>query len=124
MISYHSNLVCTSMDDRPSPVARTNVRTVAESEDHAHLLHCPADHRVELFIQLSVDIDTLCDTHRSNPHLYRVLIMMMAPYWGETLDFDVPPEYKDLILFQHTLHPDSLFLGCFSGNGPPCNTNI
>jgi hypothetical protein len=43
-----------------------------DSEDHAHLLHCPAEHRVELFIQLFVDIETLCDTHRIDPNLYQV----------------------------------------------------
>jgi hypothetical protein len=84
------------------------------SEDHQHLLHCPADRRRELFIQLSSDLETLYETHRIDPHLRRVLKRLLAPYWGEAFTCDLPPEYLELLKFQQTLHGDSLFLGCWS----------
>jgi hypothetical protein len=40
--------------------------------------------------------------------------MLVSPYIDGAVDFDVPQEYDDLIHFQRTLHPDSIFLGCFS----------
>jgi hypothetical protein len=85
-----------------------------DSEDHAHLLHCPMEHRVALFEPLLLDLDTLCATHRIDPHLGRVLTMILSPYWGEAIDFAVPAEYEALFTLQQDLHLDSLFLGCFS----------
>jgi hypothetical protein len=38
----------------------------------------------------------------------------LAPYGGEEVDCDVPSNYLELLNSQHTLHPDSLFLGCWS----------
>jgi hypothetical protein len=38
----------------------------------------------------------------------------VAPYWGETFDFDLPDDYVELLAFQSNLHADSVFLGCFS----------
>jgi hypothetical protein len=36
------------------------------------------------------------------------------PYWGDTAEFYLPALYEALVQFQQELHPDSLFLGCFS----------
>jgi hypothetical protein len=51
-----------------------------ESEDHAHLLHCPMTHRVALFEPMLVDVPTLGTTHKIDPNLGRVLTMLLAPY--------------------------------------------
>jgi hypothetical protein len=83
-----------------------------ESETHQHLLHCPADHRVAMFSPIAKDLDTLCLTHKIDPFLRKVLLILLAPYWGDRLDFDLPDEYEALILFQQTLYADSLFMGC------------
>jgi hypothetical protein len=85
-----------------------------DSEDHPHLLHCPASHRIDLFLQLGPDLETLFDTHKIDPHLRKVMLMLVAPYWGEAFDFDLPAEYEELFSFQSTLHADSLFMGCLS----------
>jgi hypothetical protein len=84
------------------------------SESHSHLLRCPKEHRVALFIPLYADLATLCATHRIDPHLGRVLTMLVSPYIDGAVDFDVPQECADLIQFQLDLHPDSIFMGCFS----------
>jgi hypothetical protein len=36
------------------------------------------------------------------------------PDWGEPHAVHLPPEYQELLRFQHNLHADSLFIGCFS----------
>jgi hypothetical protein len=82
------------------------------SETHQHLLHCPAAHRVALFSPMAQDLDTICLTHKIDPYLRKVLLILLAPYWGEAPDFDLPVEYDALVAFQQELHADSLFLGC------------
>jgi hypothetical protein len=73
-------------------------------------------HRLVLFLPIYADLATLCNTYRIDPHLGRVLIMLVAPYIDGVVDFDVPSEYEALLKFQCDLHPDSIFLGCFSSN--------
>jgi hypothetical protein len=85
-----------------------------DSEDHQPLLHCPANHRRALFTQLSSDLELIYTNHRIDPHLRQVLKLFPAPYWGESFECDLPPKYLTLLQFQQTLHPDSLFLGCWS----------
>ena len=87
-----------------------------DSEDHPHLLHCPAAHRLDLFLQLGPDLETLYETHKIDPHLRKVLLMLVAPYWGEAFDFDLPAEYEELFTFQSELHAASIFMGCLSVN--------
>jgi hypothetical protein len=82
------------------------------SETNQHLLHCPAPHRLVLFLPMAQDIDTLCLVHKIVPYLRKVLLILVAPYWGEALDFNLPPEYEALVSFQQDLHVDSLFMGC------------
>jgi hypothetical protein len=61
-----------------------------------------------------IDIDTLCSTHKVDPFLRKLLLTIVAPYWGEDLTFELPAQYDMLLTFQQELHPDSLFMGCFS----------
>jgi hypothetical protein len=60
-----------------------------------------------MFSPIAKDLDTLCLTHKIDPFL-------RVPYWDGGLDFDLPDEYEALVLFQQTLHADSLFMGCIS----------
>jgi hypothetical protein len=85
-----------------------------ESEIHSHLLHCPVQHRLDLFLPLETDLETLFTSHKIDPYLRKVLLILLAPYWGSTLDFDLSTEYENLVTFQQQLHTDSLFLDCFS----------
>jgi hypothetical protein len=78
-------------------------------------LHCPAAHRQELFSKLDLDLEQLYQTHTIDPHLRRVVQMLLAPYHGDVFEFDLPAEYaKLLVTFQTNLHPDSIFMGCLS----------
>jgi hypothetical protein len=97
-----------------SPLATCPEACGCASEDHTHLLRCPADRRRALFTQLSSDLEQLYERHRIDPNLRRVLKRFLAPYWGEDFDCDLPPEYLSFLQFQKTLHPDALFLGCCS----------
>jgi hypothetical protein len=85
-----------------------------ESETHPHLLHCPAYHPTAMFLPLATDLDTICLTHKLDPYLRKVLLILLAPYWGKTRDFDLPAEYEALVDFQQNLHANSLFMGCLS----------
>jgi hypothetical protein len=85
-----------------------------DSEDHHHLLHFPADACTTLFLQLPTGLDTLCISHKIDPLLRKVLLTLLSPYWGASAHFTLPAEYDALIAFQTTLHPDAVFLGCFS----------
>jgi hypothetical protein len=85
-----------------------------ESETHQHLLHCTATHRVDLFAVLATDLDTICSTLQVDPFLRKVLLTIVAPYWGEDLHFALPADYARLLTFQQELHLHSLFIGCFS----------
>jgi hypothetical protein len=80
-----------------------------DSENHQHL-----SHRLDLFLPMAADLDTLCLTHKIDPYLRKTLLVLVAPYWGEVLDFHLPPEFEALVSFQQDLHADSLFMGCFS----------
>jgi hypothetical protein len=41
--------------------------------------------------------------------------MLIAPYWSEVIDLDLPAEYIALFTFQTDLHTtDSIFMGCLS----------
>jgi hypothetical protein len=84
------------------------------SEDHHHLLHCPTEHRQALFSQLDTDLEQLYETHTIDPHLRRVVKILLAPYHGAVFEFELPTEYANLVNFQTTLHPDSIFMGCLS----------
>jgi hypothetical protein len=86
----------------------------SESEDHAHLLRCTTGPRSEVFLDIYDALHTICEHHRIDPHLARVLKMLAAPYCADTAHFAVPPAYADLLQFQRDLHPDSIFMGCFS----------
>jgi hypothetical protein len=83
-------------------------------EDHPHLLHCPAAHRRALFCQLGPNLEKLYQTHKIDLHLRRVFKMLIAPYRGEVIDFDLPAEYITLFTFQTDLHTNSIFMGCLS----------
>jgi hypothetical protein len=85
-----------------------------ESETHQHLLHCTAIPRTDLFAVLATDLDTIFSTHQVDPFLRKVLLTIVAPYWGEVLTFELPADYARLLTFQQELHLDSLFIGCFS----------
>ena len=85
-----------------------------DSEDHAHLLHCPVAHRRGLFLQLGPALEIIYDTHNIDPYLRRVLSMLVATVEGEHADYDLPAEYRELLHFQTNLHADSIFLGCLS----------
>jgi hypothetical protein len=63
---------------------------------------------------MAIDIDTLCSTHKIDPFLRKVLLTIVAPYWGEDLTFDLPAEYDIFLTFQQELLFDSLFMACFS----------
>jgi hypothetical protein len=97
-----------------APLAGCPETCGCESEDHSHLLRCPAKRRRSLFLKLSAELEQLYETHRVDPNLRRVLQRFLAPYWGGESACDLPPAYLGLLHFQQTLHPDSLFLGCWS----------
>jgi hypothetical protein len=40
--------------------------------------------------------------------------MIVAPYWSEVFNFDLPAEYIELFTFQTEVHADSISMGCFS----------
>jgi hypothetical protein len=71
-----------------------------------------------MFSPIAKDLDALCLTHKIDPFLQKVLLILLAPYWGDGLDFDLPDKYEALLLFQQTLHTDSLVMGVSPWNGP------
>jgi hypothetical protein len=85
-----------------------------DSEDHQHLLHCPSQECQDMFLPLQTDFDTLYEKSCLDPLLWKAFLVLLSPYWGEQVDFDLPTAYSDLILFQQDLHPDSVFMGCLS----------
>jgi hypothetical protein len=85
-----------------------------DSEDHNHLLHCPSPQCQAQSASLAEDLHTLCVTHKIDPDLRRALFMLVDPLLGLFPEYDLPPAYEALITFQVELHPDSIFMGCFS----------
>jgi hypothetical protein len=78
-----------------------------ESEDHSHLLHCKMDHRVEIFHSLYDNLATIFVYHKIDPHLCRVLKMLVGPYLDDTVNVNFPlntrPSYNSNWLSIRTL---------------------
>jgi hypothetical protein len=85
-----------------------------DSEDHNHLLHCPSPQCQEQSTSLAEDLNALCLLHKIDPDLRRALFILVDPLLGLFPEYDLPPAYEALITFQVELHPDSIFMGCFS----------
>jgi hypothetical protein len=85
-----------------------------DSKDHDHLLHCPSPRCQETSASLEQDLDTLCNTHKLDPDLHRVLLTLVGPTWGLITDYALPPPHAAIVQFQLGLHRDSMFMGCFS----------
>jgi hypothetical protein len=85
-----------------------------ELEDHNNLLHYPLQQCQEKSVSLAEDLNTVCLTHKIDPDLRRALFILVDPLLGLFPEYDLPPAYEALITFQVELHPDSIFMGCFS----------
>jgi hypothetical protein len=84
------------------------------SEDHNHLLHCTSPMCQDTYESLATDLGTLCLTHHIDPDLHRALLTLVGSTWGLDTDPTLPPSHRALVQFQQALHPDSMFMGCFS----------
>jgi hypothetical protein len=65
-------------------------------------------------LPIADDIDAMSKKYNIDSLLWKVVLILVSPYAGAMADYNLPEEYKALVQFQQELHPNSLFIGCFS----------